>query len=111
MRRAFPLLFLFLAALTLSACDSSSDVATANSTVRVIYEGRLEDGTVFNSRREARFSLQQVIPGFRTNIVGMRVGDSKTFSVPPDQGYGNNPPSGIPVGATLVFDVTLLSIE
>ena len=110
---------LFLAVLALAACDSSdpeetgADVATATSTVTVVYEGRLEDGTVFNSRRRATFNLQQVIPGFRDGIVGMRVGEEKTFTIPADQAYGANPPpgSGIPPDAALVFDVELLAVR
>jgi FKBP-type peptidyl-prolyl cis-trans isomerase len=111
MRRALPLLLLF--ALALGACDSSGDVAEATSTVTVAYEGRLEDGTVFDRSPGATFSLQGVIPGFRAGVVGMRVGQTKTFSVPPEQGYGNNPPagSGIPPGATLIFEVTLLAVR
>ena len=113
-------LLVVLAALALGACDSNDpddseapQVATATSTVTVIYEGRLEDGTVFNSRRQATFNLQGVIPGFRDGIVGMRIGDQKTFVIPPDQAYGANPPqgSGIPPNAALVFDVELLSVR
>jgi FKBP-type peptidyl-prolyl cis-trans isomerase len=105
---------LLLFALTLGACDAAdSDVARADSTVTVAYEGRLENGTVFDQSPRATFSLRGVIPGFRTGVVGMRVGETKTFSVPPEQGYGNNPPagSGIPPGATLVFEVTLLEVH
>lgn len=99
---------------TLAACDSSDDdVARADSTVIVAYEGRLEDGTVFDRSDRARFSLDGVIDGFKDGIVGMRIGETKTFSIPPEQAYGNNPPpgSGIPPGATLIFEVTLLDIE
>lgn len=106
---------LFLVALlTLAACDSAdSDVAQSTSTVTVAYEGRLEDGTVFDSSDRATFELDGVIRGFRNGIIGMRVGETKTFSVPPEEGYGANPPSGsvIPPNATLIFDVTLLDVR
>lgn len=112
-------LFLYPAALfltlVLAACDSSDDpdVAEADSFVTVAYEGRLEDGTVFDSSSSAAFSLQQVIPGFRAGVVGMREGETKTFSVAPENGYGANPPdgSGIPPNATLIFEVTLLDVR
>ena len=106
-----------LATLVLAGCDSDSDdapdVAQANSTVTVAYEGRLADGTVFDQSQRATFSLARVIPGFREGIVGMRVGETKTFSVPPEEAYGSDPPegSGIPPNATLTFDVRLLAIE
>lgn len=105
----------FLALLfTLVACDSSNDgVARSNSTVTVAYEGRLEDGRVFDQSDRATFPLQGVIPGFRDGIVGMAVGESKTFTIPPARGYGNRPPQGsiIPPNAALTFDVTLLEIR
>ena len=106
------LAFVLLAALALSACDTADDVARATDTVTVAYEGRLEDGTVFDRSDRATFPLQRVIPGFRDGIVGMRVGESKTITVPPEQGYGAaGLPPVIPPNATLIFDVTLLAIE
>jgi FKBP-type peptidyl-prolyl cis-trans isomerase len=99
------------------ACDPV-EVALANSTVTVAYEGRLEDGTVFDSSDGASFSLTRVIPGFRDGIVGMRVGETRTFSIPPEEAYGEdgvvNPNTGeviIPPNATLTFEVTLLGVR
>lgn len=105
-----------IALLSLAACDSNDGddgVAGTSSTVTVAYEGRLEDGTVFDQSESATFSLTRVIPGFREGIVGMRVGETKTFSVAPEDGYGQNPPpnSGIPPNATLIFEVTLLGVR
>ena len=110
--RRLPLVLLLLFAL--AACDSGTsepDIANARSLVTVAYEGRLADGTVFDSSPNATFSLQQVIPGFRDGVVGMRVGETRTFDVPPEEGYGDNPPPGIPRGATLTFEVTLLAVR
>lgn len=55
----------------------------------------------------------QVVKGFDQGVVGMMVGDLKHLVIPPELGYGGNPPagSGIPVDATLVFDVQLLGIS
>jgi hypothetical protein len=95
------------------ACDPDDpEFAEAGSTVTVAYEGRLEDGTVFDSSDSATFSLTRVIPGFRNGVIGMRAGETKTFSIPPEEAYGDNPPpgSGIPEGATLIFEVTLLNV-
>ena len=39
----------------------------------------------------------------------MQVGGRTQFVIPAKLAYGNSPPSGIPVDATLVFDVELLS--
>jgi len=99
---------------TLAACDSDdgNEVAEDGSTVIVAYEGRLENGFVFDRSDRARFSLDGVIPGFRDGIIGMRVGETKAFTIPPEQAYGNNPPpgSGIPPNAALIFEVTLLEV-
>lgn len=102
--RALPL----IALLFLVACDSA-----AEKVVTVAYEGRLEDGRVFDSSPRATFSLGQVLPGFRDGIVDMVVGETKTFEVPPERGYGARPPLGsiIPPNATLIFEVTLLEIQ
>ena len=108
--RAFVLLALCL---TLAACDSSEPgVVEADSTVTVAYEGRLEDDRVFDSSQRATFSLRNVIPGFRDGMIGMAVGETRTFTIPPDQAYGANPPPGsiIPPNAALVFEVTLLEL-
>ena len=86
-------------------------VAEPTSTVTVSYKGRLEDGSVFDQNPRATFNLQQVIPGFRDGISGMRVGESKALMVPPEDGYGASPPPGIPPNATLYFDVELLDVR
>ncbi len=110
------ILFFLFAAFAFVACDTSNDdsnAARANSTVTVAYVGALEDGTVFDESDEATFPLNRTIPGFQNGVVGMEVGETKTFSVPPEQGYGSNPPpgSGIPPNATLIFEVTLLDVQ
>ena len=115
-----------LVLLTLSACGDASDtpapdaptaapdeaaVAVPTSTVTVAYEGRLDDGTVFDASDRATFNLQEVISGFQTGISGMRVGETKTLVIPPEDGYGATPPPGIPPNATLTFDVELLAVR
>ncbi|MFA5515186.1 MAG: peptidylprolyl isomerase [Desulfuromonadales bacterium] len=65
--------------------------ADLGDTVAVRYTGRLADGTVFDaSSQPLRFILgkKEVISGFETAIAGMYMGESKTFTVPPEQAYG-----------------------
>lgn len=119
------LLILAALLLPLAACESDDTsaeaaevapvgeaaVAEPMSTVTVSYKGRLEDGTVFDQSERSTFNLQEVIPGFREGISGMRVGESKALMVPPEDGYGADPPPGIPPNVTLYFDVELLDVQ
>ncbi|OZC04742.1 hypothetical protein BSZ36_14005 [Rubricoccus marinus] len=75
------------------------------------YEGRLEDGTVFDSGEGVTFRLPEMIDGFREEVVGMREGETKTFSIPPENGYGAmGIPGAVPPNATLTFEVTVYEI-
>jgi FKBP-type peptidyl-prolyl cis-trans isomerase len=97
------------------AADGTSPVESDRVTVH--YEGRLLDGTVFDSSYDrgqpATFGLGQVISGWTEGLQYMTVGDKYTFWIPSELAYGQNPPqgSGIPVNALLVFDVELLGIN
>ena len=67
--------------------------AKAGDTVRVHYEGKLSDGTIFDSslaREPIEFTLGQdtVIPGFEQAVIGMEAGESKDVSIPPEDGFG-----------------------
>src|SRR5436190_17427909 len=53
----------------------------------------------------------QYLKGFEQGVVGMKVGGQRRVIVPPELGYGTNPPSGVPVNATLVFDISLTSAQ
>ncbi len=87
----------------------------AHSVVKVHYEGRLIDGTMFDSSKERgepiQFSLQGVIKGWTEGLQLMPVGSKFTFFVPFHLGYGENGAGGvIPPFATLIFEVELLEI-
>lgn len=84
----------------------------------VHYTGRLLDGTEFdNSRtRGTPFSFVlgagEVILGWEQGLSGMRVGGTRTLTIPPELGYGaEGKPPTIPQQATLVFDIELLAAD
>ncbi len=89
---------------------------TAHDVVLVQYEGRLSDGTVFDSsyqrRQPAAFPLQGLIPGWTEGIQLMPVGSKFRFWIPPQLGYGAEGAGDgvIPPNSLLEFDVELLEI-
>lgn len=89
---------------------------TPTDTVICHYEGRLIDGTVFDSsyRRgePASFPLQGVIRGWTEGLQLMSIGSKFRFFIPFDLAYGAQGAGGsIPPYAALIFDVELIGIE
>lgn len=87
-----------------------------DSVVKVHYEGRLTDGTVFDSSikrgEPVTFPLNQVIPCWSEGVQHMKVGEKAKLVCPSEIAYGDQGrPPQIPGGATLVFEVQLLDIE
>ncbi|MBT4583743.1 MAG: hypothetical protein HOC93_01520 [Phycisphaerae bacterium] len=89
--------------------------AGASSTVEVHYTGWLNDGTKFDSSvdrgQTISFPLNGVIAGWTEGVGSMKVGGKRKLIIPSNLGYGpNGMPPVIPGGATLVFDVELVSV-
>jgi len=86
----------------------------ATDTVKVNYRGTFVDGTEFDSsykRNEpATFPLNGVIPCWTEGVQKMKVGGEAQLVCPASIAYGERGRPGIPGGATLVFDITLLDI-
>ena len=102
--------------------------ATPNSIVSVLYEGKFQDGTIFDSsaahgNQPLRFQLGApgLIAGFQIGVNGMKEGGERLILVPPELGYGNqavheNPQDPkskivIPANTPLIFDIKLVKVE
>lgn len=95
--------------------------AKAGSTVNVEYTGWLASTcTKFDSsydRSGQSFAVTplgkaQIIQGWNEGLIGMKAGGTRRLLIPPSLGYGAQGSQGvIPANATLVFDVTVLSIK
>ncbi|MBO4801903.1 MAG: FKBP-type peptidyl-prolyl cis-trans isomerase [Bacteroidaceae bacterium] len=87
---------------------------TANQKVKVNYEGRLLDGTVFDSSykrgKPAEFACSQVIKGWTEALTMMPVGSKWELYIPQELGYGAREAGKIPPLSTLIFTVELLEI-
>lgn len=89
---------------------------TSSDTVAVHYEGKLIDGTIFDSSYQrgqpATFPLGSVIPGWTEGVQLMTPGSKYRFTIPPALGYGAAGAGGvIPPNAVLLFDIELLAIR
>ena len=83
--------------------------------VTVNYVGTKIDGTEFDSSikrgQPAKFPLANVIPGWTEGLQLMPVGSEYKFFIPAKLAYGEHGPPQIGPDATLIFDVTLISID
>ncbi|HBK92011.1 MAG TPA: peptidylprolyl isomerase [Parvularcula sp.] len=89
---------------------------TDASKVSVHYEGKLVNGTVFDSSyargAPIEFPLNAVIPGWTEGVQLMSEGDKYRFYIPPALGYGVLGTQGGPIGPNeaLIFEVELLKV-
>ena len=86
----------------------------ATDTVKVHYKGTHTDGTTFDSsegKDPVTFPLNGVIPCWTQGLQLMKEGGSAHLVCPSDLAYGDGGRPGIKGGATLVFDVQLISVE
>ena len=97
--------------------ESPARAAAVGDKLSVYYTLWLEDGTQIESNVGGdpfKFTLGQgdVIKGWDEGLVGMKVGETKTLTLPPELAYGEGgSPPKIPPNATLTFEVKLLAVE
>lgn len=105
-----------------STSQNTMDKTAKNGDTLVMnYTGSLTNGTVFDSNVDPKFNhvtpfefklgAGQVIKGWDEGLLGMKVGEKKTLTIPPEKGYGAQAVSTIPANSTLIFDVELVAIK
>ena len=96
--------------------QGDGEVPQKEDKVKVHYEGRLIDGTVFDASSKhgsepATFQPTQVIKGWTEALTMMPVGSKWRLFIPQDLAYGARAAGQIPPYSTLIFDVELVGIE
>jgi FKBP-type peptidyl-prolyl cis-trans isomerase len=86
----------------------------ATSPIIAHYEGKLRDGTVFDSSYSRgdplTIALNQVIPCWTEAIVKMKEGGKSKITCPSSIAYGERGSGSIPPNAVLTFDVELIQV-
>lgn len=92
--------------------------AEKGKVVSVHYEGRLDNGDVFDTSYERNqpidftLGIGQVIQGWDEGIALLKEGDKARFVIPAHLAYGSSGAGGvIPPNATLIFEVELLQVK
>jgi len=98
--------------------EGTGPKATNGKTVQMHYEGRLTNGTVFDSSYQRGEPLEfvlgagQVIRGWDEGILKLNKGAKATFTISPDYAYGaQGYPGIIPPNSTLIFKVELVNFS
>ncbi|KAL9255154.1 Peptidyl-prolyl cis-trans isomerase FKBP53-like protein [Drosera capensis] len=92
--------------------------ASPGKKLKVKYIGKLQkNGQIFDSNINKapfpfRLGVGAVIKGWDVGVEGMRVGDKRRLTIPPQMGYGaKGAPPKIPPNSWLVFDVELIDVS
>lgn len=95
--------------------EGDGAMPTDTSEVEVNYEGKLIDGSVFDSSYKrgetATFAVNQVIKGWSEAVKLMKVGAEYEVCLPYEIAYGERGTRGIPPYSTLIFKIELKSIK
>ena len=92
--------------------EGQGDLITVNDGAFVVYEGRLLDGTVFDSSNGSPVPMlpDRVVPGFREALLKMREGGRYRVVIPSELAYGDQANGPIPANSDLEFDIAIESV-
>ena len=95
----------------------SGVMAAKGKKVKVHYEGKLMNGTIFDSSKKQGKPIEfvlgqnQVIPGWDEGIAKMSVGGKARLIIPSSLGYGAQANPAIPAYSSLIFEVELVDMK
>lgn len=94
--------------------EGSGDKPIKTDIVKVHYEGKLTDGTIFDSSKKrnqpAEFPLTGVIKCWTDAFQHLKKGAKARLTCPAEHAYGSADMGVIPANSTLIFEVELLDI-
>lgn len=88
----------------------AGDEAVDESRVTIRYEARLDGEAIDAGPLTFEIGMGEVIEGLERGVTGMRPGGRRRLTIPPELAYGDRGAPKVPAGATLEFEVTLLSV-
>lgn len=97
------------------AADPAAAKPVITDTVKVHYEGRLIDGTVFDSSYDrgvpAAMDLQGLVEAWKIAVPEMKKGEVWELYVPSEMAYGEQGAGPIPGNSVLIFKIELIDIK
>ncbi|NLI61856.1 MAG: peptidylprolyl isomerase [Methanosarcinaceae archaeon] len=96
-------------AIFVSGCIEEKPVVENGDTIKVEYTGKYTNGTVFDTS-EGREPLEfvagagQMIKGFDNAVIGMKEGEKKTVTIPPEEAYGER-------NETMILDIPMETVK
>ncbi|HAZ15418.1 MAG: hypothetical protein A2Y28_03190 [Chlamydiae bacterium GWC2_50_10] len=90
--------------------EGAGDAVQEHGSPRVIYSGKLLEGKVFGASKESEvLSLDELIPGLKKGLIGMKEGEKRTLYIHPDLGYGTA--GMLSPNSLLIFEVEIVKAQ
>ncbi len=87
--------------------EGEGSVIESHFSPLIHYTGKFLDGSIFGSSKEDEvLSLDEIIPGLKAGLIGMKEGEKRTIYIHPDMAYGTN--GYLPPNSLLTFEIELV---